>query len=191
MSLGSRIKEYRKKRGYTQSQMASQLNMTEANFSSYERDKSTPPGDKVSKIASILNVSTDYLLGKTQDPTPSNYFIFNFNEDGENESLEIRELSEKERQARKIMLVEGLIDEQINQLSKKSNNDAKLIVDELINLRKLYTNWASNKYRTDLLKCLDNDSDLSYNGVPISQSEKDLIRTVISSMFNMKKDTDN
>jgi len=66
MTLGSRIKEYRRKRGFTQSQMADKLNMTEANFSSYERDKSIPPSEKLFQIASILNVSTDYLLGRTE-----------------------------------------------------------------------------------------------------------------------------
>ena len=72
MTLGARIKEYRIKRGYTQSQMAAKLNMTEANFSSYERDKSVPPSEKLSQIASILNVSSDYLLGRTSTPTTLN-----------------------------------------------------------------------------------------------------------------------
>ncbi|NTZ20897.1 helix-turn-helix domain-containing protein [Paenibacillus sp. JMULE4] len=61
-SLGSRIRECRRRRGYTQAQMADKLGMTEANFSSYERDKSQPPSEKLSQIASILGVSTDYLL---------------------------------------------------------------------------------------------------------------------------------
>lgn len=61
-TLGSRIKEYRTKRGFTQSQMANKLGMTEANFSSYERDKSAPPSDKLSQLSTILNVSADYLL---------------------------------------------------------------------------------------------------------------------------------
>ncbi|MGG0793659.1 helix-turn-helix transcriptional regulator [Brevibacillus laterosporus] len=69
MSLGSRIKEFRLMRGLTQVQMAKKLNMTEANFSSYERDKSVPPSEKLNQIASILNVSTDYLLCRTNDPT--------------------------------------------------------------------------------------------------------------------------
>ncbi len=69
MTLGARIKEYRCKRGYTQSQMAAKLGMTEANFSSYERNKSIPPSEKLSQIASILNVSTDYLLGHTDVPS--------------------------------------------------------------------------------------------------------------------------
>jgi len=70
MTLGIRIKEYRIKRGYTQNQIATKLGMTEANFSSYERGKSEPPSDKLNQISSILKVSTDYLLGKTNDPLP-------------------------------------------------------------------------------------------------------------------------
>ncbi|SHN87981.1 helix-turn-helix domain-containing protein [Desulfitobacterium chlororespirans] len=64
MTLGSRIREYRLKRGLTQSQIAEKLNMTESNFSSYERDKSVPPSEVLNKIADYLNVSTDYLLGR-------------------------------------------------------------------------------------------------------------------------------
>jgi transcriptional regulator with XRE-family HTH domain len=70
MSLGERIREFRIKRGFTQNQMAEKLGMTESNFSSYERDKSVPPSEKLNRIALILDVSTDYLLGRTNDPTP-------------------------------------------------------------------------------------------------------------------------
>lgn len=68
MSIGSRIREYRLKRGFTQSQMADKLDMTESNFSSYERDKSTPPISKILDISLILDVSVDYLLERTDIP---------------------------------------------------------------------------------------------------------------------------
>lgn len=64
MSLGKRIREYRVKQGLTQSQLASKLNMTEANVSSYERDKSMPPSEVLNNIANILGTSTDVLLGR-------------------------------------------------------------------------------------------------------------------------------
>lgn len=67
MSLGSRIRKVRKLRGYTQKQMAEKLNMTEANFSSYERDKSIPPSEKLNELATILGVRTDYLHGRTDE----------------------------------------------------------------------------------------------------------------------------
>ncbi len=63
-SIGTRIKELRNRRCLTQDQIAEKLNMNRANFSHYERDTATPPGDVLSKIADILNTSTDYLLGR-------------------------------------------------------------------------------------------------------------------------------
>lgn len=65
MSLGKRIREYRIKRGLTQMQLAVRLQMTEANISSYERDKSAPPSDKLNQLSDILGVSSDYLLGRS------------------------------------------------------------------------------------------------------------------------------
>lgn len=79
-TMGKRIKTLREKRGFTQSQIAERLNMNPANFSSYERDKSIPPSDKLSQIADILHTSTDYLLCRIDDYTfdnSNNYSIKN------------------------------------------------------------------------------------------------------------------
>ncbi|MCY9509387.1 helix-turn-helix domain-containing protein [Paenibacillus larvae] len=66
-SMGKRIKYLRERKGYTQSQMAEKLDMNPANFSSYERDKSIPPSDRLARIADILNTSTDYLTCRTDE----------------------------------------------------------------------------------------------------------------------------
>ncbi|SDJ59210.1 helix-turn-helix domain-containing protein [Paenibacillus naphthalenovorans] len=70
MSIGNRIKALRMKKGLTQDQMAEKLGMNRANFSNYERGVASPPGETISKIAAILNTTTDYLLGRTEDPSP-------------------------------------------------------------------------------------------------------------------------
>ncbi|MEV2699364.1 S24 family peptidase [Paenibacillus larvae] len=67
LSMGKRIKHLRERKGYTQSQMAEKLDMNPANFSSYERDKSIPPSDRLARIADILNTSTDYLTCRTDE----------------------------------------------------------------------------------------------------------------------------
>ena len=95
--MGSRIREYRLKRGLTQGQMAEKLGMTEANFSSYERGKSIPPGDKLNQIASILNVSVDYLLGRSNDPEP----FFEFDEDVRALARDIQDLDSDSKDALK------------------------------------------------------------------------------------------
>ncbi|MFC5468448.1 helix-turn-helix domain-containing protein [Cohnella suwonensis] len=64
MSLGQQIRAHRLKRGLTQGQLADKLSMTEANISSYERDKSMPPSEVLNKLANILGTSTDILLGR-------------------------------------------------------------------------------------------------------------------------------
>lgn len=70
-SLGERIKYLRGKRGFNQEDMAQKLDMKRANFSSYENDRNIPPSNVLSKMADILGTSTDYLLGKTENPLPA------------------------------------------------------------------------------------------------------------------------
>jgi len=66
-TLGQRIRQSRTAKGMTQWQLAERLGMTEANISSYERDKSIPPTDKLIQIGKILNVSTQFLLHGTDE----------------------------------------------------------------------------------------------------------------------------
>ncbi|MFZ3132720.1 MAG: helix-turn-helix transcriptional regulator [Desulfosporosinus sp.] len=68
MTIGTRIKELRVKRGLTQDQIAVKLGMDRANFSHYERDTAIPPSDTLGKIADELNTSADYLLGRGGEP---------------------------------------------------------------------------------------------------------------------------
>lgn len=70
-TLAVRIKEQRKKRGYSQQEMASMLGMTRSNFGSYEIGRIQPPSMVLEKIADLLDTSTDYLLGKTESSLPS------------------------------------------------------------------------------------------------------------------------
>lgn len=68
--LSERIKELRKKRGFTQDQVAEMLNMKRANFSSYETGRTIPPSNTLGDLANILNTTTEYLLGHTDNPIP-------------------------------------------------------------------------------------------------------------------------
>lgn len=62
-SLGDKLKSLRKKKGLTQLQVANRIGMSKAVISSYEISNRTPPYDILIKLASLYNVSTDYLLG--------------------------------------------------------------------------------------------------------------------------------
>ena len=61
--LGSRLQMLRKQRGITQKILAERINKSVAAVSSYETNVQSPPLDVLISIASVLNVSLDYLVG--------------------------------------------------------------------------------------------------------------------------------
>ncbi|ABY93705.1 XRE family transcriptional regulator [Thermoanaerobacter brockii subsp. lactiethylicus] len=69
--LGKRIKELRKKKGITQKELASYLGISDRAVGYYESGQRTPPPDILQKIADFFNVSTDYLLGRTNIYNPA------------------------------------------------------------------------------------------------------------------------
>lgn len=69
--LGKRIKELRKKKGITQKKLASYLGISDRAVGYYESGQRTPPPDILQKIADFFNVSTDYLLGRTNIYNPA------------------------------------------------------------------------------------------------------------------------
>ena len=65
---GDRLKEIRELRQLSQRELASLCGMGEKQIWRYENDESNPSSDHVAKIARELRVTTDYLLGVTDDP---------------------------------------------------------------------------------------------------------------------------
>ena len=66
MSIFSeRLKESRKKRGYTQSELAKYMNMRQGSYTKWEPGMTEPRIESLIKLADILDTTTDFLLGKT------------------------------------------------------------------------------------------------------------------------------
>jgi len=59
-----------KKRDITATQLAKELNLSVPTFSQWKNGKAKPSYDAIVKIAKYFNISTDYLLCQTDDPTP-------------------------------------------------------------------------------------------------------------------------
>lgn len=66
----SRIKEIREDKDLTQSEVAKILNVTQVAYSYYELGKRQLPIDLLIKLAKFYNISTDYLLGLTDERKP-------------------------------------------------------------------------------------------------------------------------
>lgn len=60
--LGERIKELRKKAGFSQAELGKKIGLSYAQVGRYETKGMQPSADALQKIATVLNVSTDYLL---------------------------------------------------------------------------------------------------------------------------------
>ena len=68
-SLGMRIKLARTRRGLTQAALARRVGLSKNSMNLIERDMSQPAFAWVQKMAAVLNVSLDYLGGRTDEDT--------------------------------------------------------------------------------------------------------------------------
>lgn len=67
---GKRLRALRKSQKLSLAQVATKLNMVTSAYSSYEREEKKPPIDKLRFLANLYNVSTDYILGLTDEMEP-------------------------------------------------------------------------------------------------------------------------
>lgn len=67
-NLGNRLKELRKENKYTQEDVAKKLGLTKSAYGYYEQEKTVPDAHTLSKLSNIFDVTTDYILGRTNNP---------------------------------------------------------------------------------------------------------------------------
>lgn len=94
--LGERLKQLRSKKELTQAEMAKEIGISQSTYALYETDKRQPDYDKLFSIAQYFAVTTDYLLGVSDDPRPVN--------PSTNKSASARET----RQLEKLLEMDGL-----------------------------------------------------------------------------------
>jgi transcriptional regulator with XRE-family HTH domain len=70
MLRSDRLRNLRLDKNYTHQQVADLLNIAVRMIARYEAGEVEPSGDVITRMADVFSVSTDYLLGRTDDPTP-------------------------------------------------------------------------------------------------------------------------
>ncbi|MGE7546068.1 helix-turn-helix domain-containing protein [Sporosarcina newyorkensis] len=65
--LGPRIKKLRVAKKLTQKQLAEQIKVTHVSISGYENGNRYPDTDTLQRLADYFEVSTDYLLGRSDN----------------------------------------------------------------------------------------------------------------------------
>lgn len=67
--FGSRVLEQRKKMGISQGELGAKIGLTHKAISTIESGKRGTSFENLVELAYVFQVSTDYLLGITDDPT--------------------------------------------------------------------------------------------------------------------------
>ena len=67
----SRLRAVREEKGIKQLELAKAMGVSQGTISSWESGITLPRGIRLSKLASVLDVSVDYLLGRTDTPHPA------------------------------------------------------------------------------------------------------------------------
>lgn len=68
--LGNRLRQARKGKGFTQDYVAKIIDSTYQTVSNYERGERDPDTDTLARLSNLFEVSIDWLVGQTDDPTP-------------------------------------------------------------------------------------------------------------------------
>ena len=77
MSFGRRLRELREEKELTQEQFGEIFNFKKALISKYENDKLQPSIETINSLADYFDVSSDYLLGRTDNRNTANIKLTN------------------------------------------------------------------------------------------------------------------
>ena len=66
--FSKRLKYMRKLRNLSQEELGKKINSTKGTISNYENEYSTPSNEVLKDLADVLDTTTDYLLGRSDDP---------------------------------------------------------------------------------------------------------------------------
>lgn len=70
MNHGYIYSELRYKAGFTQDELAQKLDISKGSVAMWETNKRTPSTGTLIRLADLFGVTTDYLLGRSENPTP-------------------------------------------------------------------------------------------------------------------------
>jgi len=73
--IGNRLKQLREERDLTQGEMAKKIGTTAQYYGVLERNEKIPSVNSILKMAKVLSVSTDYLLGNSENQSNEGKYL--------------------------------------------------------------------------------------------------------------------
>lgn len=68
MTIGDSFRRFRREYGLTQQNVADALKIQKSSYQRYEQDRVIPAVTVIINLSNAFNVSTDYLVGMTDNP---------------------------------------------------------------------------------------------------------------------------
>ncbi|WP_243526865.1 helix-turn-helix domain-containing protein [Bacillus pseudomycoides] len=96
--IGEIIKKLRREKNITQEQLGNAIGVSKMAISYFEKGKKAPGRETLEKIADYFNITTDYLLGRSDDSELTEYESKVVTEEGNNIIKLIETLPKEERQ---------------------------------------------------------------------------------------------
>ncbi len=106
------LKEIRKQKGLTQTEVAQKLNISQQTYSDYENKKTEPDIDKLIELSKLFNISLDKLLKENKDEINNNQHP----RYSDNLIEKIKQLNEYN-----LMKVEGYVENMLEEQNKKGS----------------------------------------------------------------------
>lgn len=194
--LGERLERLRVEHGLSQDQLAEAVGLTRAAVSHYEKGRRRPDFDTVRKLADFFRVSTDYLLGLTDQPSPQEgskieVFARRLRESRIKKGMEIRELAERLKLSESYL--SGLEENPLrypgvttlNRLAEMLDVTSAYLVGDTNDPKDPgpYNAWYQPK---DLIRFLD-ESDVMFEGQPLDEDDKARIKEILAAVFRDAK----
>lgn len=71
MTVGEKIQQRRKEKGWSQEDLAEQVGVSRQSISLWEKDQTTPSLENMKTLCRLFQISMDELLGQTPLPSPT------------------------------------------------------------------------------------------------------------------------
>ncbi|WP_282068741.1 helix-turn-helix domain-containing protein [Bacillus pumilus] len=103
--MGLRIRELRKEINLSQESLAERLEMKRTNIANYEAGRVVPPGNVLLELSKIFGVTTDYLLGRSDDPNSKVSLLDNDLYQIQRAKKKLKTQSERDRMDRMVEMI--------------------------------------------------------------------------------------
>ncbi|MDI3327986.1 MAG: helix-turn-helix domain-containing protein [Alicyclobacillaceae bacterium] len=198
MLFGQRLRALRKSRNLTQQQLANKLQINRATYAKYETGSHQADYATLQKLADFFDVSVDYLLGRTDEPRP-------LWRERQRNAEKIAEFSKRLRHlrlqqniavedlARAVGVTPGYIEklEQCPHGLPGVSTLRKIAAALGVSVAYLVADTSDPQdpgssdawYQPKELKHILEHSDIMFDGVPLTDEDKQRIRDVLTGLF--------